>query len=313
MFAYCKLFCKISYFFAKINEAKNAYTKRNFAKLREIWRNKFLQTIFVAKLCVSKAWILFFGYQDYPERLFYSWKTSYPRSIYLYNVIKVWLMNSSKTSTMGANTRIMIYQLHQSKATLVKKTARRVLATRHDPSEARTNLLDKSGATLEVMKSRATVLRWEVKPLKRITKKKSLKRITISTSILQINQSISHSINQTTDHQNSNSSKQDFISPIIDDEKETRRTNTNTTGQGQDNNRGSSDLCSLTRNRIENQKESRPELRITKTEEKFNPSQGLRASRTRTCPWVLTTLIKSGSSILKTMRSAFNDACKKTP
>ena len=54
----------------------------------------------------------------------------------------------------------MIYQLDQSEATLVKKTARRVLATRQDQSEARTNLLDKSGATLEVIKARAaTVLR----------------------------------------------------------------------------------------------------------------------------------------------------------
>ena len=162
-------------------------------------------------------------------------------------------MNSSKTSTTGANVRIMIYQLDQSEATLVKKTARRVLATRQDLLEARTNLLDKSGATLEVIKARAaTVLRWEVKPLKRITTNKSLKRITISTSILQVNQSISHSINQATDHQNSNSLKQDFNSPIIDDEKERRRTITNTTGQGLEDNRGSSDLCSLTRNRIEN-------------------------------------------------------------
>ena len=223
-------------------------------------------------------------------------------------------MNSSKTSTTGANVRIMIYQLDQSEATPVKKTARRVLATRHDPSEARTNLLDKSGATLEVIKARAaTVLRWEVKPLKRINKNKSLKRITISTSILQVNQSISHSINQATDHQNSNSLKQDFNSLIIDDEKERRRTITNTTGQGLEDNRGSTDLCSLTRNRIENQKESRPELRITKTEEKFDPSQGLRASRPRTCPWVPKTLMKSGSLIMKTMRSAFSDACKNTP
>jgi len=52
--------------------------------------------------------------------------------------------------------------------------------------------------------------------------------------------------------------------------------------------------------------------RITKTIEKFDPSPGPRTTRTKTCPGVLKTLMKSGSSIMKTMRSTFSEAREKT-
>ena len=55
--------------------------------------------------------------------------------------------------------------------------------------------------------------------------------------------------------------------------------------------------------------------RITKTIEKFDSSPTPRIPRTlrtKTCPGVLKTLMKSGSSIMKTMRSAFSEAWEKT-
>ena len=55
--------------------------------------------------------------------------------------------------------------------------------------------------------------------------------------------------------------------------------------------------------------------RITKTIEKFDSSPTPRIPRTlrtKTCPGVLKTFMKSGSSIMKTMRSTFSEAREKT-
>ena len=182
--------------------------------------------------------------------------------------------------------------------------------------------------TLSNNRTAATVQRGEANPQKKTSEKKSLKTITIYINPLetQISLSINQSINKAPEQLMEQREEED-LTRILQDEDETITEDQLTSAASEEEAQGIEP---------EKQKETRPELRITedtapstatgssgsgtrrsgritKPVEKYDPSLRPRTPRSRTRPGVQKSLRRSGSSIVKSIKSALNEAWENTP